>query len=408
MRGKLTDFNIVKRIFDECGLELISDKSKYETCHSKLDYICKKHRYIGAQQYSFNDVRARLKRNTCGCPECSNERNEHKTISGIYLITNTKNNKKYVGQSWNIFQRWTNHRTSLRGGYHGNTHLQNAWNKYGEDNFTFEILKECGTQEELNECEINYIAYFNSANQDFGYNDELGGNGAGKKTEEFKNSMSLAKRGVLASLSKDDVRHIKMMIFLGIDRKEIFKQFNTNRAVVTAICTGQTYSYILPELIKYTKNIGEYYRNIRKEEILSSYDELGSISKVVKVLGYSQSVVEKTIYANRKIKNDDKYRVIYQKVFELHNKGVINYDIAKQLHISPSTVGRYLNGQNIPYRIPGNKKMNDKIEKEIIELYRNGCSLPEISRKYDMSNTTIRGTIDKYKNIENYYEELAI
>lgn len=41
MRGKLTDFNIVKRIFDECGLELISDKSKYETCHSKLDYICK-------------------------------------------------------------------------------------------------------------------------------------------------------------------------------------------------------------------------------------------------------------------------------------------------------------------------------------------------------------------------------
>lgn len=52
--------------------------------------------------------------------------------------------------------------------------------------------------------------------------------------------------------------------------------------------------------------------------------------------------------------------------------------------------------------------MNDKIEKEIIELYRNGCSLPEISRKYDMSNTTIRGTIDKYKNIENYYEELAI
>ena len=199
-----------------------------------------------------------------------------------------------------------------------------------------------------------------------------------------------------------------MMIFLGIDRKEIFKHFNTNRAVVTAICTGQTYSYILPELTKYIKNIGEYYRNIRKKEILSSYDELGSISKVVKVLGYSQSVVEKTIYANRRIKNDDKYHVIYQKVFELHNKGVINYDIAKQLHISPSTVGRYLSGQNIPYRTPGNKKMNDKIEKEIIELYRSGYSLPEISQKYDISDTTVRGTIDKYKNIENYYEELAV
>lgn len=76
--------------------------------------------------------------------------------------------------------------------------------------------------------------------------------------------------------------------------------------------------------------------------------------------------------------------------------------------ISPSTVGRYLSGKNIPYRTPSNKKMNKKIEKEIIELFRNGYSLSDISQKYDISDTTVRGTIDKYKNIENYYEELAV
>lgn len=102
MRGTLTDFNIVKKTFDECGLELISNELQYINCHSKLEYICKKHRYLGVQKYSFNDVRARLKRKSSGCPECSKERNRHKIISGIYLITNTINNKKYVGQSWDI------------------------------------------------------------------------------------------------------------------------------------------------------------------------------------------------------------------------------------------------------------------------------------------------------------------
>lgn len=124
-------------------------------------------------------------------------------------------------------------------------------------------------------------------------------------------------------------------------------------------------------------------------------------------MGYSQSVVEKTIYANRKIKIDNKYDLIYEKVFELHNKGIINYEIAKKLNISPSTVGRYLSGENVPYRKPSNKKINNIIEKEIIDLYRNGYSLSDISQKYNFSDTTARYVIDKYKNIDNYYEELA-
>lgn len=408
VRGTLTDYNIVKKTFDECGLELMSDSSKYETCHSKLDYICKKHRRLGIQKYSFNGVRAKLKRGSCGCPACSSERNGHKTISGVYVITNIINDKKYVGQSWDIYQRWTTHKTSLKGGYHGNVHLQNSWNKYGENNFTFEILKKCKTQKELDDVEIKYISQYDSANQNYGYNDELGGCGAGKKSEAFKKHLSIVKRGVLASLSEDDVRHIKMLIFLGTDRKEIFKQFNTNRAVVTAICTVQTYSYILPELTKYTKNIGKYYRDKRKEEILLAYDKLGSIRKVVDELGYTQSIVEKVIYTHRKVENDNKYNEIYEKVFEMHNNGMINYDIAKQLHISPSTVGRYLSGQNIPYRAPSNKKVNNIIEKEIIDLYRDGHSSTDIAQKYDMSRTTVKYVIDKYKNINNYYEGLVV
>lgn len=407
MRGILTDFNIVKDTFNECGLELISNKSDYINCHTKLDYVCKKHRYLKIQKYSLTDVRAKLKNNTYGCPECSKERTEHKVISGIYLITNIVNNKKYVGQSWDIYKRWVGHKAPLRGNYHSNSHLQRAWNKYGEHNFTFEILKECSTQKELDKEEIYYISKFNSANSEFGYNEELGGNGTGRRPESVKKRISVSKRGMLSKLSQDDVRHIKMAVFLGIDRKEIFNQFNTNRAVITAICTGQTHSYILPELTKYTKNIGEYYRNKRKEEILLAYDKLGSIKLVVNELGYSQSVVEKTVYTNRNDKYRDRYFEIYDKVFEMYNSGMVKYEISKELHISPSTVERYLSGQNNPYTQPSNKKIDKNKELEIIDFYRNGESIIDISKKYKVSCTTIRTVIDKYKNIENYYEELT-
>lgn len=60
--------------------------------------------------------------------------------SGIYLITNTVNQKKYIGSSVNINRRWKQHRWALCMNRHRNAHLQAAWNKYGEQSFKFEIL----------------------------------------------------------------------------------------------------------------------------------------------------------------------------------------------------------------------------------------------------------------------------
>ena len=58
---------------------------------------------------------------------------------GIYKIENKVNGKIYVGQSIDIDTRWYNHRNELNGNRHYNEHLQNAWNKYGEDNFSIQI-----------------------------------------------------------------------------------------------------------------------------------------------------------------------------------------------------------------------------------------------------------------------------
>lgn len=61
--------------------------------------------------------------------------------SGIYRIINIKNNKYYIGSSFNIENRFAVHKSNLRGKRHSNPYLQAAWNKYGEDAFCFDIIE---------------------------------------------------------------------------------------------------------------------------------------------------------------------------------------------------------------------------------------------------------------------------
>lgn len=95
---------------------------------------------------------------------------------GIYKIQNIVNNKIYIGQSIDIITRWYNHKNELNGNRHCNSHLQGAWNKYGESNFTFEVIEEC-TVEEIDNREIYWIDLYKSIDPNFGYNLTAGGQG---------------------------------------------------------------------------------------------------------------------------------------------------------------------------------------------------------------------------------------
>ena len=61
--------------------------------------------------------------------------------SGIYKITCTSNKMFYIGSAVNLRNRWYEHRKHLRSNKHGNSKLQRAFNKYGIDAFTFEVLE---------------------------------------------------------------------------------------------------------------------------------------------------------------------------------------------------------------------------------------------------------------------------
>ena len=89
--------------------------------------------------------------------------------SGIYTITNTLDGKIYVGYSKDIKNRLRDHKTFLLLGKHKNTHLQNAWNLYKEENFLFEELEKCSI-EFIVALEHYWATLLNVHNREFGYN----------------------------------------------------------------------------------------------------------------------------------------------------------------------------------------------------------------------------------------------
>lgn len=64
-------------------------------------------------------------------------------VSGVYQIVNELDGKRYIGSSKDIHGRVQHHRSELRRNRHHSPHLQNAYNKYGEDKFYFSILEIC-------------------------------------------------------------------------------------------------------------------------------------------------------------------------------------------------------------------------------------------------------------------------
>ena len=86
----------------------------------------------------------------------------------IYKTTNLINGKIYIGQSCK----------NLNEEYFGSgLFLKKSIKKYGVENFIREIIQYCNNKQELNIQERYWIQYYDSLNQDIGYNLALGGQG---------------------------------------------------------------------------------------------------------------------------------------------------------------------------------------------------------------------------------------
>ena len=94
------------------------------------------------------------------------------THTGIYKLTNLKNQKVYIGQAANLADRWKDHIKAGLGIDTPNNMLYTAMLKDGVENFTFEVLEEC-ERSALNDRETYYIEFYRS--QEHGNNMTKGG-----------------------------------------------------------------------------------------------------------------------------------------------------------------------------------------------------------------------------------------
>lgn len=65
---------------------------------------------------------------------------------GIYRIVNLISGDFYIGSSKDIERRWSEHKRKLNIRKHQNVILQRAWDKYGENNFSFEVVETCSLE----------------------------------------------------------------------------------------------------------------------------------------------------------------------------------------------------------------------------------------------------------------------
>ena len=126
----------------------------------------------------------------------------------IYRVTNQINGKVYIGKTEqpNPLNRWKEHCYDYKRDKCKNVPFYRALNKYGEENFKFEVIDTADNPDSLCELEKFYIqkyrsyVHFEDCN---GYNCTLGGDGAITRifNEEevvqfyLDNDMSIAKTG---------------------------------------------------------------------------------------------------------------------------------------------------------------------------------------------------------------------
>ena len=207
---------------------------------------------------------------------------------GIYKITNKINGKIYIGQSIHIEKRWKEHRRHYKLLRNKGKVLYQAFDKYGIDNFQFEVLEEC-VASELDEKEKLYITKLNSLvgkGEETGYN-VLEGGGGGKLC---------GSKNPLSKMNEEDVYLIREMYLKGVMRKEAFTPYSNKISINTFadIWNGKTWKDV-------------------------HYDVYTEETKRAQKSNFSR---EKSIEKNRKVRKED---VI--KIRDLKNSGLSRTEV---------------------------------------------------------------------------------
>jgi len=278
---------------------------------------------------------------------------------GIYRIINIKNGKFYIGSSINITKRWYDHKRTLRKGIHDNDYLQKSWNKYGENNFEFNIIEIIENVTDLLIREQYHLDVMKPFDKDKTYNIcGFANNMLGfKHSDETKMKLSKIHKGNKYNLGN--------------------KHSDETKKMMSISHTGEKhYSETIIKLIKTKTGVGHSSETKNK---------LSNIKKGKPALNK-------------------------RKVYQLDTDGnTIKLwdsltDAANNYNIDPSRISSVCNGRTkicigfkwVYFSSNEKTKLTDTIKKEIINLYKTGYySTRKLADLFNISKSTIWNVVNK-------------
>ena len=109
------------------------------------------------------------------------------TIYSIYKITNSTNGKVYIGwTSRDPETRFREHQKTRKPKYQSRSAISCALEKYGAQNFVFEVIYQTQDQSHSKNIEAHFIAESRSMASEWGYNLDLGGTGHKRSPETIE------------------------------------------------------------------------------------------------------------------------------------------------------------------------------------------------------------------------------
>lgn len=333
----------------------------------------------------------------------------------IYQIFNKINKKSYIGATTNIFERIGNHKNKLKRNSHFNKGLQEDYNIFGIENFSFNVLKDGVEKDKMDEYERFFVSLFDSFKN--GYNRTSGGKSGFEISEENIKRMKDRKGEKNYMYGKN---HTKESIRKMIENKpdmsgknnpmygvEMSKESIEKRLRNTEFKYGEENPL---SKIKEREVYEIYYRYYNGYETTEKISKNYNISPelVSHIINnnhyYSKNLRKLKRNKDNKIKAYSNYKItkkIGLKIYKLYKTGSYQIkELSNDFNVGIYSISKIINGEHWTTKnlesitkrtIKSNPPMSKVEANKIYLLYQQGDkSLKELIENSDYSKSTIK------------------
>jgi group I intron endonuclease len=324
-------------------------------------------------------------------------------FGGIYWIKNLANHCIYIGSAVNFEKRFKDHKAGLKKGKHSNYHLQNAWNKHGEENFVFEPLEKVKDKNNLIKREQYFID--NLAPE---YNIcKVAGSLLGVKHSK----KTIEKIAKLTWEQVDEIR--KLYLTKKYTQENLANQYGVTRGSIKAVLRNLSFrdkNYTPLEKFSNKRKISmkeaQIIRKLYKEG--KTQKELAEKYNVVR--GTVKGIVQNTIYCdenykideNRKRKNVKLSKEQASEIRTLYSSGYTQEKLAQKYSVARGSIIKIVHNitfKDKDYIVSDKKpfviKLNYELAEKIRKCYKNEkTSYAKLAKKFNVCRSLIQAIVE--------------